>query len=770
MPKRRENRQGKWYQQPWFHTTVKILSGVFRCLLTILLIMVITGCIVGCALTVYVVTNFDVSDSVPDLKQINANTTSIIYTQNQSTGEWEEFTRLEGANHLWVDIDQIPLYMQQAVIAIEDERFETHYGVDWKRTISAFANLILKFSSTEYGGSTITQQLVKILTGDNSHDITRKMTEILRAIDMEKNYTKEEILEAYLNLLPLTGDIQGVAVGANYYFGKEIQDLTLAECAALASITQNPSYYHPYYHPENLRDRQQTVLYKMYDLGYITEDEYTQALGQELIFKSSVKMVSTQDYYTDMVVESVINDLIEQYGYGYEQAEAMVYYGGLNIYSYENPDLQERIEALYRDESIYPASREGDAEDPRVAFFAVDYDGRVVATVGDRGEKTGDRVSNIATMSKRQPGSAIKPLASYSLAIEYNLAHYSTMLVDEPTIRLPSGELWPPNYNNEKFGTIPVEMGLQASVNTIAVKLLSEVGLQRSFNFLTDVLNFSTLVEATEDGASDINYAPLGLGGFTYGVYMSELTAAYEIFGNGGYYNGFYCYDRVERDGTVLLQNEPLGVRAIEPDTSYVMNRLMQRVIRGPRGTLRQYASSWNGWEIFAKTGTTDANNDVVAIGGTPYYVASCWFGYRYNQEMTYTQAQAVKSLWNLGMLELHKGLSPANFDEFREDTVEHAYCTSSGMLATSSCPSTAIGVYRASNTPGYCTQHGGTVTTPSGDGEGTTGTASGTPSDPTGSDSSDTTGTTQSEVPSVPSGENPAADASLPEETSPAA
>ncbi len=762
MPKNRGNGQGKWYQQPWFHTTTKILSGVFRCLLTILLIMIITGCIVGCALTVYVVTNFDVSDSVPDLKQINANTTSIIYTQNQTNGEWEEFTRLEGANHLWVDIDHIPLYMQQAVIAIEDERFETHYGVDWKRTISAFANLILKFSSTEYGGSTITQQLVKILTGDNSHDVTRKMTEILRAIDMEKSYSKDEILEAYLNMLPLTGDIQGVAVGANYYFGKNIEDLTLAECAALASITQNPSYYHPYYHPENLRDRQQTVLYKMYELGYITEDEYAQAIGQELVLKSSIKMVSTQDFYTDMVVESVISDLMDTYGYGYSQAEAMVYYGGLNIYSYENPDLQERIEALYRDESIYPASRSGDAEDPRVAFFALDYDGRVVATVGDRGEKAGDRVQNIATMSKRQPGSSIKPLASYSLAIEYNLVHYSTMLLDEPIIRLSSGSLWPPNYNKEQFGTIPVEMGLQASVNTIAVKLLSEVGLQRSYNFLTDVLNFTTLVDATEDGASDINYAPLGLGGFTYGVYMSELTAGYEMFGNGGYYNGFYCYDRVERDGKVLLQNEPLGIRALEPDTSYVMNRMMQRVIRGPRGTLRSVAGpSWSSeWDIFAKTGTTDENNDVVAVGGTPYYVASCWFGYRYNQEMTYTQSQAVKKLWNLGMLELHKGLSPATFDQYKADTVEHAYCTSSGQLATAACPSTAIGVYRASNTPGYCTVHSSVVIPPDDDtgddssGDNTSGGDSSV-TDPSGGDTSGGNSTSSTPDASLPEEEN---------------
>ncbi len=699
----------EWTKKPVAHRALKTLSVLGKCLLTIVLVAIITGSIVGCVMVVYVVTSFDVENSIPDLHQINANETSIVMTQNEKSGEWQEFLRLEGTNHIWVDIEEIPLAMQNAVIAIEDERFREHYGVDWKRTVSAFANLVLRFSSTEYGGSTLTQQLVKVLTGDNSHDVTRKMTEIFRAIEMEKNYTKEEILEAYLNMMPLTGDIQGVAVGANHYFGKEISELSIAECAVIASITQNPSYYHPYYHPENLRDRQQVVLFKMHELGFITDDEYVQALGEELVFSSSLALGTIQDYYTDMVVESVINDLMSSYGYGYAQAQAMVYYGGLTIYSYEQPSIQKSVEKLYADESIYPDSLRGDEEDPRVAFFALDYDGKVIATVGDRGEKTGNRVQNIATMSARQPGSSIKPLSVYALAVDMNLINYSSLLRDAP-VMTSNGEPWPPNYGQRPGdrGYRTVQYALEVSLNTIPARILhDDLGVVPSYQFLTNTLGLTTL-----DPANDVDYSPLALGGMTNGTHLSELTAGYQIFGNGGVYNGFYCYDKVTQKGETILQSEPKGIRAIEEDSSYVMNRLLQQVVRGSQGTLRVVGSSWPRMEVFAKTGTTDDNNDVLAIGGTPYYIGGCWFGYRYNQEMTYEQAQAVKQLWNKGMLAIHSGLSAKSFEP-SDETVECEYCTSTGLLARKGCPSTKTGVYRKSNVPGLCSSHGGAALAP---------------------------------------------------------
>lgn len=699
--KNTKEREPGWYNSKPAKIAWKTGKILFRVLLTIALICLITGCIVGSALAVYVSTSVDVSADVPELTTSSTASTSMMKIYNKQTGNWDDFMHLEGANHIWVNLEDIPVQLQEAVIAIEDERFKSHDGVDWKRTFSAFANLIFKFSSVEYGGSTLTQQLVKQLTGNDDHSIMRKVSEMLEALELEKRYSKDEILESYLNVLPLTGNIIGVGYGAQYYFGCDVQDLTLAQCAVLASITQNPSYYSPYSHPENLRDRQQTVLSKMLKLGFINEDEYNQAINEELLYHSSIEAHTAQDWYTDMVIESVIQDLMEQYGYGYTQAESMVYYGGLTIYSLEDLEVQHAMEKLYQNEDLYPAHWEGDEEDPRFAFFATDYNGKVLCTIGDRGVKAGDRVTNISTMSKRQPGSSIKPVALYDLGIEYNLFHYSSKIKDAPSVT-SGGRPWPPNYGYTTAfdnGDTLLYLGLQKSLNTVAVRVLKDVTLERSYDYLTNTLGISTF---TPEG--DMNYSALGLGGCYEGVYLSELTSAYQIFGNGGVYNGFYCYDRVEgRDGSIILQSAPKNVQAISSDSATVMNKLLQQVVKGGSGTLYRISGSWSGREIFAKTGTTDANNDVLAIGGTPAFVGGAWFGYRYNEAMSYNQAQAVKELWNYGMLELTKYYNNGSSFDSWGATKNLAFCRKSGKLATKACKDTSTGTYRLSNIPGAC-------------------------------------------------------------------
>jgi len=267
------------------------LRRVGKVLLAILLIGVITVSIVGCVLVVYVVGSFDADEYIPILGELSMDNRSIIYVKNEE-GEFVPYHNLEGGTSVWTDLKDIPLHMQNAVVAIEDERFWDHEGVDWKRTVGAMVNLVMNrlfnSGSTEYGGSTLTQQLIKVTTQNTDHSIKRKINEILAASSMEAGaYTKQEILEGYLNNMPLTGDLVGVGIGARAYFGKELKDLTLAECAVLASITNNPSVYDPYKHPENVRQRQQLVLAKMYECEFITEDEYHNALNQELVFKSS---------------------------------------------------------------------------------------------------------------------------------------------------------------------------------------------------------------------------------------------------------------------------------------------------------------------------------------------------------------------------------------------------------------------------------------------------------------------------------------------------
>lgn len=714
-----------WMKKPPVRRTLKVVSAVFKCLLTIILIGTITASIVGCVMVVYVVGSFRSDAGIPDLDNISLNETSIVYIKDPETGEFKEHQRLEGTKAIWTDMEDIPLHMQHAVIAIEDKRFYDHYGVDWKRTVSAFANLVLHFSSQEYGGSTITQQLIKVLTKEDDHKIERKITEILRAIEMERNYyTKDEILEAYLNVLPLSSNVVGVGAAANYYFGKDAKDLSLAECALIAGITQNPSKYNPYTHPENIRQRQRLVLLNMYEQGFITEDEYKQAYGEELVFKSSIRNVGVQDYYADLLIQDVIDDLMEKYGYSENYATNMVYFGGLRIESAEVLSQQEKVESIYANDANFPAPLKNDKENPQGAILIMDYDGRVVATAGGRGEKTANRIANRATQSVRQPGSSMKPIGVYGPAIEMNKIHYSSLFEDAPITY--DGIKWPPNYSNTDgnkawtFRDYTVVDALQRSLNTVPAQIITgQLGLKTSFDFAVNKFHLSTLVTSRQvpvaggyNTVTDLTPSGLALGGLTDGVKCIDMAAAYQTFGNGGVYNKPYTYYTVKRGDEVLLENTPTGEQAISENTAYVMNRLLQNVVYGANGTGKRAA--FGDWQIFAKTGTTDKNNDVYFAGGTPYFVGASWFGYDHNQEMNNSQTGYALNLWKQCMQALHEGLEHKNFDK-KGTTVERTYCTLTGQLANSGCPGTAVGVYKPENVPGNCTSHGGSPLNSSG-------------------------------------------------------
>lgn len=768
---RKANRRGK---PLW----VRIIRGFFACLFGTVMVGILTATLVVGALVVFWVTNFDAEAYCPDLSALSQSKRSIIWVQDENE-QWVPYHNLEGGNSVWVGLEDIPLNMQNAVIAIEDERFRDHEGVDWKRTAGAMVNLVLNrafhLGSTEYGGSTITQQLIKVTTQENDHSIKRKVNEILTASYMESSkYTKDEILEGYLNNVPLTGDLVGVGIGARAYFGKELQELSLAECAVLASITNNPSLYDPYNHPDNVRQRQQLVLSKMYEVGFITKDEYLNALDEELVYQSSAVKQEVQDYYVDLIIEDVISDLMQEYDYTYNYAQNLVYYGGLNIYSAEDPAIQEKIQAVYEDESNFPAHIEGDEEEPQAAFFCVDYDGKVIATIGGRGEKTQNRVLNRSTGSVRSPGSSIKPLSAYSYAIKNNMVHYSSVLKDAPvTLKETNNKPWPKNYGQSKptdRGNVLLGVALQKSLNTTVVRLIQDIGKEESFDFLRDTYHLSTLVTNKVVGGnvlSDMNYAPLSLGAFSDGVTAREMAAAYAVFGNGGYYNEPYTYYYVTRsaDGENaphLLDKGSLEYGgcntevALDPQSAYVMNRLLQRVTENRSGSTGwlYLGQDWKDWQVYGKTGTSEDDKDVYFCGGTAYYCASSWFGYDNNQELSTKtnprQTYYAKILWNKAMKVLHEDLQIKDF-AMPEGVEELTYCTKTGLIANENCKSTEVGVYKSTFKPDVCTcgSTGGSTT-----GSTTGSTAGSTTGSTTGSAGSSTaipsTGTTAA-LPSKP-------------------
>ena len=346
----------------------------------------------------------------------------------------------------------------------------------------------------------------------------------------------------------------------------------------------------------------------------------------------------------------------------------------------------------------------------------------MVAVVGGRGEKTANRIQNRATSSKRQPGSSIKPLSVYAQAIQYNTIHFSSQ-VQDCYITLRDGTKWPRNVGQKTptdNGTTLVDKALQQSMNTVAARLAQTLTAQRCFDFMTNQLHFSSLVKSDGKGHTDIDLSPMALGGLTYGVYAREMAAAYQIFGNGGIYNEPYSYEKVEMAGnTILPKRERLTNRALDEDSAYVMNRLLQHVITGRTGATgangaagRQLKKDWAGWEVFAKTGTTQENNDAYFVAGTPYYVAASWVGYDYNKSLSDTQKTYARSLWNQAMKVVHQGLSPTPFTK-KGNTVERYYCMTTGELATDACPDKELGVYKPDFMPGECTAHGAPKPTP---------------------------------------------------------
>ncbi len=733
--RRRDKRRQRKARRRGRPLILRLIRGVFGLIFGTIMVCILTTTLVVGAMVVFWVTNFDAEAYCPDLSSLSQSKRSIIWVQDDAD-QWVPYHNLEGGNSVWVPLEEIPLNMQNAVIAIEDERFRDHEGVDWKRTAGAMVNLVANrafhLGSTEYGGSTITQQLIKVTTQKDDHSVKRKINEILTASYMESTkYTKDEILEGYLNNVPLTGNLVGVGIGARSYFGKELHELSLAECAVLASITNNPSLYDPYAHPDNVRQRQRLVLAKMYEVGFITKDEYLNALDEELHYRSSNVKQAVQDYYVDLVVEDVIDDLMKKYNYTYDYAQNLVYYGGLNIYSAEDPDVQEKIQAVYEDDANFPAHIEGDEEEPQAAFFCIDYDGKVIATIGGRGEKTANRVLNRSTDSVRSPGSSIKPLSAYSIAIKNNIYHYSSVLKDAP-IELPNGKKWPKNYGQKEAvnsGSVLLGVALQKSLNTTVVRLVDKIGKVDSFNFLRDTYHLSTLVtnKVVEGNTlTDMDLAPLSLGAFSDGVTAREMAAAYAVFGNGGFYNEPYTYyyvttsDHVEGTPHLLdkgnLQRGGCNTEIALGNTveesaknAYVMNRLLQRVTENRTGSTGwlYLGQDWQDWPIYGKTGTSEDDKDVYFCGGTAYYCASSWFGYDNNQELstktTPRQTYYAKILWSKAMQVLHEDLESKEF-AMPAGVEELKYCTKTGKLATDACKKTDTGVYKTDFKPDTCT------------------------------------------------------------------
>ena len=665
----------------------------------------------------------------------------VLYLDND--GEVKELQRIFPENNSeWVPIENIPENLIHATIAIEDKRFYEHQGVDWITTVKAC--FFMFFGNGDRGGSTITQQLVKNATGENSYTVQRKVLEIFRASDLEQRYDKDEILEQYLNRIYMGKRCYGVKTAAAKYFGKELEMLTIAECASLISITNNPSLYNPYRvsldaggmtGQQRNKERQLHVLEEMYEQGWITEEEYNAAIAQELVFKDGVafedKVVSctaegcgyrntvgtlkvdgdhyfcpqcnaeikvqksesqeVYSYYVDTVIEDVAKSLAEKDGVTeWNDAIKGVYIdrvesGGYYIFACIDMDVQNALDSVYKDLNQIPKARSG--QQLQSAMVILDNTtGDIVAMAGGVGDTKGHDDLNRATDSKLQSGSSIKPISVYSPAFMSGEVSPATVIKDLPLNYNP-GYGWPKNDNHQYHYTRTILSAVRSSVNAAAANTLNKIGLGYSFDYAKNKFCLSTLLEnytaANGKQMSDVDFAPLAMGAQTKGVTVRDMASAYGVLANNGVYREGRTFTKVyDRDGNVVLDNEQESHEVLNSKAVNYMNYCLEAAVAGGTGTEAQIP----GQIVYGKTGTTSSNKDRWFCGFTKHYTAACWVGYDQPEVIyLYAGGNPASQLFKKVLSKIHTGLPKVSMYD-TTGMVWVTMCLDSGQLATDAC------------------------------------------------------------------------------------
>ena len=618
-----------------------------------------------------------------------------------------------------ITLEDMSEYLPKAYVAIEDERFYEHSGVDLKRTAGAILNTVFRGNSS-YGGSTITQQLVKNITDDDESEglagIFRKVREWAKAYQVERMISKNQILELYLNILFVGGEgnLHGVELGAEYYFNKSAKDLTLAECAFMAGINTSPMSYNPFDesqdNTEKIKNRTKTVLDKMLELGDINSDEYNTAVAEVdtgLNFqKGDVTTSSNYSYHTDAVLEQVINQVMEERGVSRQIAENYVYSSGLTIYSTVDASIQARIEEEYQNEKYIKSGRDKDSagnlvnDHTQSGMAIIDYrTGNVVAVAGGLGEKEASGW-NRATQMKKQTGSSIKMIADVVPALEEGVITPATVYWDEKTDF--GGNYTPKNdgdkYKNEGSNNEPMNIRefIRLSRNIPAVKIMKELTPKKSIEYLQQ-MGLSSLDEQDENLA-------LAIGGLTHGASPLEMAAAYGTIANDGVYITPTFYTKVvDSSGNTVLTPKQEQTRVFSEQTAYLAKQIGMEPTKS--GGTATYCAI-KGMDVVAKTGTTDDSYDRWLCGFTQYYAAATWFGFDNNEEVRGFSTNPAGQIWDAVMTDIHQGLESASFEK-PSGIVEQTVCRVTGCLATTGCTNTYKEVFASNKLPEKCQGHG---------------------------------------------------------------
>ncbi len=581
-----------------------------------------------------------------------------------------------------IKISEMAEYLPKAFVSIEDERFYDHIGVDIKRTIGATAKYALSkigIGSSSYGGSTITQQVVKNITEEKDRTWQRKIREIARAYYIEKELSKDQILELYLNLIYMGGNtnIYGVEVASNYYFSKTAKDLDLAECAFLAGINNTPNSYDPFIEDnkenlEKIKNRTRTVLDKMKELGNINSDEeYEKAIAKVekgLKFKKGkVTQDNIYSYHTDAAILQIIDQLMEEKNLTHEAAQLYLYSGGFTIYTTQDTKIQ-KIMDEESEKSKYINTRDG--EQSQAGMVLLDHKtGYVLGVMGGLGEKDTSLGLNRGTQAVKQTGSSMKPLAVVAPGIDKGVITAGSVYDDVPYKNFK-------NYNYYK-GLLTIRYAIESSQNIPMLKAIQTVGIENSLDFLKNV-GFEHLDDEKDNNIS------LALGGLTNGATPLEMAAAYGAIANDGVYIQPTFYTKVvDSDGKTVLEPKQESRTVMSKSAAYVVKDILTQPVKSGTATYCKIS----GMSTAAKTGTTNEDFDRWLCGFTPYYSATCWFGYDHNRTVSGWSLSPASQIWKDVMAEAHSGLSSKSFSENKPDNVVTAtICRDSGLLATEEC------------------------------------------------------------------------------------
>lgn len=685
----------------------RFFKALGKFLLTVFSVVLIAGVVTLISLGIYIFRLASEPTGI-DLKAKSMNQTSIIYVKDTKTDEFVESRKLYGVeNRIWVNNQDIPDYMKEAQVAIEDKRFYEHHGVDWTRTLSAVA--MLATGQDQYGGSTITQQLIKNITDDNEVSINRKLREICKALKLEKEYTKDQILEAYLNVVNYGNNCQGVEAAAQLYFDKSIKDCSLAECAAIAGITQNPSRWNPLIYPENNQKRRNNILYEMLDQGIISQEEYDKAHAESenmtfVGFKSASEeeddeedFENVQSWYEDQIFYDLRRDLAQYYNISEGAASEKIYTEGLKIFSAVDTEAQDYLQEAALNMDV------GYDYDLQLGAVMMDFDGRIIATVGSSKRKTGNLEWDRANHSVLQPGSSIKPVLVYPLGIESHQLYYSSIVpdkeIDNYTYDAETGtyKSGPGNWYYGSNGDMLLPDAIEWSSNNTAVQVLQLIGGPSvPYEQAVTKMGFSHLSE--EDGQIA---GALTLGGMNGGVTVREMAASYTYMGNGGlYYKPYTYYYVTDSEDNVIIDNrDSVPKKAYSPETATIMNRLLNYNMVNTTHTKASWARV-DGWDIVGKTGTTNSDYDSWYCGMSPYAVMAIWTGF----DDPHTIQDTTHSTKFFGDVMAHF-LQGKEQKEYRlsENCIAATYNPITGLIiSTENVSGKYVGYYTEDNMPAF--------------------------------------------------------------------